>query len=320
MKVRLGIDMMGGDHDPLVVWDALEEVLLSLEGGQSVEFSVFATPDVHHQITRSPLSHSVRIVAAESFVSMEDSLLAAVRKKSSSMALGLDALQRGELDGFVSSGNTAALVTLARSKIPMIPAVPRPALLVSFPTLSGFAVILDVGATVAVKPEEMVGFARMGLAYRRSLACSDSSFTLGLLNIGSEERKGTDSHKHTFRMLRDVFGPAFLGNIESGDVFSGKVDVVVTDGFTGNVFLKTAEGLFDFLRHILGDRLEKAIKTQFDYTIYPGSIISGLSRLVIKCHGKSCEKALFGGISGAIDLARANVCERIAAKFCPSKD
>ena len=95
---------------------------------------------------------------------------------------------------------------------------------------------------------------------------------------------------------------------------------MVTDGFTGNVFLKTAEGLFDFLRHILGDRLEKAIKTQFDYTIYPGSIISGLSRLVIKCHGKSCEKALFGGISGAIDLARANVCERISAKFCPSKD
>jgi Fatty acid/phospholipid biosynthesis enzyme len=314
MKVRLGVDMMGGDHDPLVVWEALEEVLLSLDG-QPVEFSVFATPDVHQQLTHSPLSRSVQMIASESFVSMEDSVLAAVRKKRSSMALGLDSLQRGELDGFISAGNTAALVTLARAKIPMIPAVPRPALLVSVPTLSGFAVILDVGATVAVNPEEMVGFARMGLAYRQSLSSSDKSFTLGLLNIGSEERKGTDSHKHTFRMLRDVFGSAFLGNVESGDVFSGKVDIVVTDGFTGNVFLKTAEGLFDFLRHILGDHLEKTIKTRFDYTIYPGSIISGLSRLVIKCHGKSRETALFGGISGAVDLARSNVCGRIAAKF-----
>ncbi|AGT64776.1 phosphate acyltransferase PlsX [Chlamydia trachomatis] len=316
MKVRLGVDMLGGDHDPLVVWEALGEVLLSSTGEQPVEFTVFATSDVHHQLMNSPLSRSVRIVTAEDFVSMEDSLLAAVRKKRSSMALGLDALQQGDLDGFVSSGNTAALVTLARSKIPMIPAVPRPALLVSVPTLSGFAVILDVGATVSVNPDEMVGFARMGLAYRQSLSSnSNQPFTLGLLNIGSEERKGTDSHKQTFRMLRNIFGSAFLGNIESGDVFSGKVDIVVTDGFTGNVFLKTAEGLFDFLRHILGDRLEKSIKMQFDYTIYPGSIISGLSRLVIKCHGKSHGTALFGGISGAIDLARANVCSRIADRF-----
>ncbi|MBQ8498543.1 phosphate acyltransferase PlsX [Chlamydia sp.] len=315
MQVHLGIDMMGGDHDPLVVWRAVEKVLLSSGGEQFVKFTVFATSGVRQQLISSSSIRSVQIVVSEDFVSMEDSLLAAVRKKRSSMALGLDALRRGELDGFISLGNTAALVTLARSKIPMIPAVPRPALLVSIPTLSGFAVILDVGATVSVNPEEMLGFARIGLAYRQSFSATDRLFTLGLLNIGSEERKGTDSHKQTFRMLRNVFGDAFLGNVESGDIFGGKVDVVVTDGFTGNVFLKTAEGLFDFLRHILGDHLEKAIKTQFDYTIYPGSIVSGLSRLVIKCHGKARETSLFNGISGAVDLARANVCEHIAEKF-----
>ncbi|EPP34861.1 fatty acid synthesis family protein [Chlamydia ibidis] len=279
-------------------------------------FTVFASKDVKDQIEKTSYDKQcAEIIVSDEYVTMNDSLLAAVRKRSSSMALGLDYLSQDKIDAFVSTGNTAALITLSRARIPLLPTVSRPALLVRVPTMRGCAVILDVGANVSVRPEEMVGFARMGVAYRQCLGKVDSKLTIGLLNIGSEERKGTEAHRQTFRMLRDLFGSMFVGNIESDDVFSGRIDIVVTDGFTGNIFLKTAEGVFDFLRNILGDKLEIDIKRQLDYTIYPGSMLCGLSKLVIKCHGKACSRSLFSGISGSIDLAQASVCKRILSSL-----
>ncbi|WP_348663107.1 phosphate acyltransferase PlsX [Chlamydia vaughanii] len=315
MKVQIGIDLMGGDHSPLVIWEVLIDVLQSRTTNAQVSFTAFASKEVKEQILNSGKYEDYpEIIASEGFVTMEDSPLAAIRKKSSSMALGLDYLKEDRIDGFISTGNTAALITLSRTKIPVFPKVHRPALLVRLPTMRGCAVILDVGANISVKPEEMVDFARMGLAYRQCLGRVELP-TIGLLNIGSEERKGTEAHRQTFRMLRETFGEAFLGNIESGDVFSGSVDIVVADGFTGNIFLKTAEGVFDFLRQILGDRLETDVKRQLDYTIYPGSMVCGLSKLVIKCHGKACGRSLFNGISGSVDLAQARVCQRILSSL-----
>lgn len=309
MTVRIGVDLMGGDLSPFVIWEVLLEVLRANDGRASLV--AFASKEIKKKIASSG-NLGLSIVEAENHVLMEDSPLSAIRKKASSMALGLDSLREGNIDAFVSAGNTAALVTLSRAKIPSLPSVPRPALVVRVPTLSGSAVILDVGASVSVKPEEMLGFARMGIAYSHCLGQSLSS-RIGLLNIGSEERKGTEVHRRAFKRLREVYGTTFLGNIESGDVFSGKADVVVTDGFTGNVFLKTAEGVFDFLRHLLGDRLETVIRRQLDYTIYPGSMVCGLSKLVVKCHGKASQQALFNGISGAISLSFANICHHILA-------
>lgn len=315
MKIRIGLDLMGGDHSPLVIWDVLLDVLKSRPLRSShVQFVAFASKEVKASIAEQYLlEESPEIVVSENFVSMSDSPLVAIRKKSSSMALGLDYLQKGDLDAFISTGNTAALVTLSRAKIPLFPMVSRPALLVQIPAKTGSVVMLDVGANVSVKPEEMLGFAHMGVAYKECLKNTlKGSVKVGLLNIGSEERKGTEAHRQTFCLLREVFQSNFFGNIESGDVFSGNVDVVVTDGFTGNIFLKATEGLFDFLRSILGDKLETDIRRQLDYTIYPGSLVCGLSKLVIKCHGKARGMALFHGISGAIDLAQADVCQRIS--------
>ncbi|WP_201456295.1 phosphate acyltransferase PlsX [Chlamydia sp. 17-3921] len=310
MKVRIGIDLMGGDHTPLTVWKVLIDVLNSQDASMPYIFTAFLSREVHEEIIKESLREDLEIVVAETFVTMEDSPLAAVRKKSSSMALGLDYLREDKLDAFISSGNTGALITLARAKIPVFPTVSRPALLVHVPTMQGKAAILDVGANVNVKPEEMINFARMGIAYRQCLGRVEQP-KVGLLNIGSEERKGTESHRQTFRLLREIFQDAFVGNIESGDVFHGSVDVVVTDGFTGNVFLKTAEGVFDFLRHILGDKIETILKQQLNGVIYPGSIVCGLSKLVIKCHGKAKTSSLFQCILGSIDLVQARVCSRI---------
>ncbi|ANH78755.1 phosphate acyltransferase PlsX [Candidatus Chlamydia sanziniae] len=315
MKVRIGLDLMGGDHSPLVVWEVLVDVLRSQAPNQELVFTAFASQDVQEEIAeRFPMNEFPKIVAASSFVSMEDSPLAAIRKKSSSMALGLDYLQMDEIDAFISTGNTGALITLARAKIPLFPTILRPALLVSVPTMVGEVVILDVGANISVKPEEMIDFARMGIAYRHCLGRT-GQITIGLLNIGSEERKGTEAHRQIFHMLRETFGDAFLGNIESSSVFRGHADVIVTDGFTGNIFLKTVEGVFDFLRHILGDKIETDIQHQLDYTFYPGSMVCGLSKLVIKCHGKACGQSLFHGILGSIDLAQARVCKGIFANL-----
>ncbi|WP_100934174.1 phosphate acyltransferase PlsX [Candidatus Chlamydia corallus] len=319
MKVQIGIDLMGGDHSPLVVWKVLVDVLKSQDSDIPFAFTLFASEDIQKKIQKEfkselPSEKFPKIIAAENFVAMEDSPLVAIRKKSSSMALGLDYLQEDKIDAFVSTGNTGALITLARTKISLFPAVSRPALLVCVPTMRGRAVILDVGANIAVKPEEMVGFARMGIAYRQCLG--DSTIpTIGLLNIGSEERKGTEAHRQTFRMLRETFEGAFLGNIESGAVFDGAADIVVTDGFTGNIFLKTAEGVFEFLRRILGDKIEADIKRRLDYTFYPGSVLCGLSKLVIKCHGKACGPSLFHGILGSINLAQARLCKRILSNL-----
>ncbi|QXE26843.1 phosphate acyltransferase PlsX [Chlamydia buteonis] len=315
MNVQIGIDLMGGDHSPLVIWEVLIDVLNSRASNSHISFTAFASNEVKEQIlSNSTYRGYPEVIASESFITMEDSPLSAIRKKSSSMALGLDYLKEDKIDAFISTGNTAALVTLSRTKIPVFPTVRRPALLVRVPTMQGCAVILDVGANVSVNPEEMLGFARMGLAYKQCLGGTEHP-TIGLLNIGSEERKGTEAHRLTFRLLRETFQHAFLGNIESGDVFSGGVDVIVSDGFTGNIFLKTAEGVFDFLSHILGDKLESDVKRQLDYTIYPGSMVCGLSKLVIKCHGKACGRSLFNGISGSIDLVRARVCERILSSL-----
>ncbi|WP_038500769.1 phosphate acyltransferase PlsX [Chlamydia avium] len=315
MKVCIGIDLMGGDHSPFVIWEELINVLKSRDSKTQIAFTAFATEEVREQILSRGIGKNYpEIIVANDFITMDDSPLTAIRKKFSSMALGLDYLKSDKIDGFISTGNTAALITLSRRKIPIFPNVRRPALLVRVPTMRGCAVILDVGANVSVNPEEMVGFARMGLAYRQCLGKVEFP-TIGLLNIGSEERKGTEAHRQTFRVLRETFGESFLGNVESGDVFSGRIDIVVADGFTGNIFLKTAEGVFDFLRQILGDKLETDVKQQLDYTIYPGSMVCGLSKLVIKCHGKASGQSLFNGISGSIDLAQARVCQRILSSL-----
>lgn len=313
MNVRIGVDLMGGDHSPFTIWEALIHVLELGPNCAGVQFVVFVSKEVQEQILAQNLQieNFPDIVVSENEVCMTDTPLMASRKKTSSMAIGLDFLQNGNIDAFVSTGNTAALVTLSRARIPLFPNVSRPALIVQIPAMHGSVVLLDVGANVSVKPEEMLGFARMGVAYRECLKQTHDKTKVGLLNIGSEERKGTEAHRQTYHLLREAFQDDFVGNIESGDVFTGNLDVVVTDGFTGNIFLKTTEGLFYFLRSLLGNQLEADLRNQLNYTIYPGSLVCGLSKLVIKCHGKANEHSLYDGIIGAIDLAKSDVCHRI---------
>lgn len=319
---RIGVDLMGGEKAPELFFDAV--------AGASREFSeqetlvVFGTPDVlsrlndkAHQLN---LDHSrLQLETCDEVIEMDDSPLTAIRhKKNSSMMVGMRQLRDAELDAFVSAGNTGALVASGTIMLPMLAGVERPALLAMLPTRRGYVAVVDVGGNVSYKPHHLVQFAKMGAACLRSYGLKDVP-VIGLLNIGEESKKGTPEARLAYEMLEQACVPeahmTFAGNIEGREVFLGKVDVLVTDGFTGNVFLKTSEGVAFFILEYLHDmfsqtpdpRLDQVIRTLHgivDYDEYPGAIVGGVDRILIKCHGSSSSRAMHKALMGARDLLR----------------
>lgn len=327
MVLRLGIDLMGGDHSPESVLKAIiailkqhGNILLNCECLLVPIISECSEKSCKEVCSQEGISwKDLNPFIAENFVEMEDSPLFALRRKrNSTIAIGVNLLKDGFLDGLVSTGNTGALFAFACHQLPLIQFIERPALLVRLPTLKGSVIVLDVGANVSVKPNDVLMFAQMGRAYKLCLDASQLP-KIGLLNIGREEKKGTESHRQTFSLLQENFGSNFLGNIESGDVFRGKVDVVVTDGFTGNIFLKTAEGVADCFSEIffrneqnfISPNHHNKVSESLDLSIYQGSFLCGLSKLVVKCHGFSDHNALINGILNTINLANQNICSKM---------
>ncbi len=300
---------MGGDRPPQAIFEAVIEVSSGLKPGQEivafVEHSFY--PELDRVVSEQNLP--VTFVTTEETITPEESPLFAVRrKKKSSMAAGMKLLKEEEIDAFVSTGNTGALVATSRLYLSCLPGVDRPALLVMMPTEKGRVAVLDVGANLLPKPAHLLTYAKLGSYYRTAVE-GIAEPTVGLLNIGTEEQKGPKEIKETFHLLENHFGDRFLGNIEGKDVFKGKIDVLITDGFTGNVFLKTAEGISQFLLDFLREKdpnlpLLTQLHAQFDYSEHPGALLIGLDHLVIKCHGHSDKRALLNGIMGAFTLAK----------------
>jgi len=250
----------------------------------------------------------MRSVACSEVIEMGDAPLTAIRtKKDASLVHGIQALKNGQLDAFVSLGNTGALVACATLTLPHLPGIDRPALLATLPTLQSPVAVLDVGGSVHVKADHFVAFAALGAAYQRRMH-GIARPRVGLLNIGEESEKGTAKHRAAYALLQQPHADfTFVGNIEGRDVFRGVVDVLVTDGFTGNVFLKTAEGAAAFILDSLHASLAElpafqAARRQVDYAQYPGAVLCGVEGIVIKCHGCSSPEALYHGILGAVAL------------------
>ena len=237
---RIGVDLMGSDTSP---HDLFSAVLLFSEQNPSVELVICVTQDVLDEI-----SCPFPTLIATDVISMEDDPSVAVRrKKNSSMAQGLRLLKERRIDAFVSAGNTGALFLTAKKNLSTLPGIDRPALLTVLPTQGREIAVLDVGANIAVKAKHILQFAAMGIAYQKSRGVEHP--TVGLLNIGTEAQKGTPELREAYQALdtlnRDRM--VFVGNVEGRDAFKGDIDVLVTDGFTGNVFLKTAEGIAAFI-------------------------------------------------------------------------
>lgn len=310
--MRIALDLMGSELAPKSILQALIEVKRECPNctlvGVSDKFYWKALPKE---------KDGFDWVECQSFISMEASPLLAIRRqKHSSMAVGIQLLKDKKVDAFVSMGNTGALVALAILHLQLLPNVSRPALMALLPTESGRVAVLDVGAHVTFAPEHLLDFARIGVAFRQAERGIDSP-SIGLLNIGEENAKGTKLMKEGYGLLASYFKDkptSFFGNIEGREVFHGCVDVLVTDGFTGNVFLKTCEGASAFLLDYLNDHFSSRISPmlgqlhkQFNYAEHPGALVGGLDGLVIKCHGYSNQQALISGLRGAIDLVSKNI-------------
>ncbi len=315
-RCHIGVDLLGSD---LPSDHLLEAVLaFSSELDANTHLVLFGTPSLFRD--RHPPHLNVIFRPVEETITMEDSPLVAVRqKRNSSLCVGIRLLKEGRLQAFISAGNTGALMGCAAIELPKLPRIKKLALMVLLPTKRGEMAVLDVGANTIYKAEHLVQFAAIGVAYQKSrgIPCP----RVGLLNIGSEAKKGTPELRRAYDLIsfascHKTSSFAFTGNIEGRDSFEGNIDVLVTDGFTGNVFLKTSEGiaraiLEEFNELPLEKGLFSAIRKKLDYREHPGAILCGVEGIVIKCHGAAGPPSLTHSITTASRLIRHGFLETI---------
>ena len=277
-----------------------------------------------HKRHSGPDGNPIKIVNATEWITMEDKAAQAVRtKRDSSMRVGLKLVHSGAARGFFTAGNTGAAMVTAKMVLREVPGVDRPALATIFPTITGQpTLMLDVGANVDSDPENLVQFAVMGSLYARNvLKVKDPR--VGLLSIGEEDSKGDSLTRATLPLLRELKGINFIGNVEGRDLWTGGVDVVVCDGFVGNIALKTSEGLARLVNASLKASLKSSIlsqvgamlsasafanfKRRLDYSEYGGAPLLGVRGVCIVGHGSSNEKAIMNGIRVAAEFASAEV-------------
>ena len=305
--MKIAIDAMGGDHAPKeIVLGALK----AIDTYSDMEITLVGDENKINQYVKD--RNRISIIHTDEVITGTDEPVRAVRrKKNASMVLAAKEVAEGRADACISAGNTGALMAAGLFIVGRIEGIERPALSPTLPTIGGEGfVLLDVGANVDAKPEHLVQYALMGSIYSQKVRGIDYP-RVGLLNIGTEEKKGNELTKHTYEMLKKA-DINFIGNIEARDLLDGVADVVVTDGFTGNMVLKTIEGtalsIFKMLKSALMSNLKSKLaaailkpnllelKSQMDYSEYGGAGLFGLKAPVIKAHGSSDAKAIFSAI------------------------
>jgi len=336
MSVRIAVDCMGGDHGlPVTVPAALS--FAANEPTASL-LLVGRAPQIDAELQRHAARHAlvrerVRVIHAEDVVEMHDALSTALRtKKNSSMRLAIEAVKDGAADAVVSAGNTGALMAIARYVLKTQDGIDRPAIAQLIPTRTGgVTTCLDLGANVDCEAEHLLQFAIMGSALVSALLEKERP-TVGLLNVGEEVIKGNEVVKRAGELLRSS-GLNFHGNVEGDDIFRGTVDVVVCDGFVGNLVLKASEGVAqmivgfireEFTRNLLS-RLSallaypvlQRIRRRGDHRRYNGAALLGLRGVVIKSHGSADEYGYEFALRRAFDAAGHRLLERTAGAMAP---
>jgi len=312
-SLRIGIDLMGSDSSPELIFEAV------LTAAKDMPATTLVAIGTHAFLKNKNRIQNVELHAVADAIGMADEPLRAIaRKQSSSLFVGLKLLSKQKIDAFISAGNTGALVAGATLRLPRLTGIKRPALLTVLPTSQAPLAVIDVGGSVFCKPPQLVQFALMGAAYQ-SCRQNLTMPKVGLLNIGIEPKKGTSSMQETYQLLQQISSVEkppfkFVGNIEGRDVFSGQIDVLVTDGFTGNVFLKTSEGVSAFIMDQLRPTDQK-ITQRFSYTEYPGALICGVDGIVIKCHGQATRSAIVNSIKETLFLLEHQLISKIHQKL-----
>lgn len=310
--MRIGFDGMGGDHGPVETVKGAIEALDMIKGTLVIfgDEQKIKTELVKYTYD----SNRIEIVHTTEVVENDDKPVKAIKSKpDSSMVVGLKALRKGDVDAFVSAGNTGALLAGGLLKVGRIKGISRPALCTIYPTMHGASVLVDAGANAECKSRNLVEFAYMGSLYAEKVIGINNP-KVALVNIGAEDTKGTPLYVETHQMLKET-DLNFVGNVEGRDVPSGNVDVIVADGFTGNIILKLTEGVAmqlvsglktQIMKNTIGKigglllkRNLTDFKRMLDYTEYGGAPLLGINGLVVKAHGSSNAKAFKNAIKYA---------------------
>ncbi len=328
-KVRIALDAMGGDHGPSVVLPAAD---LSLTRHPDIEYLLFGDRAILEPLLEGlpRLKAKARVVHTDVAIRMDDKPSQALRygRWKSSMWLAIDAVKKHEADAVVSAGNTGALMAMARFNLKMIEGIERPAIAALWPTVKGESIVLDVGASIGADEVHLINLAAMGSAMARVLFDVERP-SVGLLNIGVEEVKGLEQVREAGRILREGNFPHFdyHGFVEGDDIGKGTVDVVVTEGFSGNIALKTAEGtarqfgqylraamnrtLAARLGYLLARQAFRTLRDKMDPRKSNGGVFLGLNGIVIKSHGGADAE----GFASAIDIGYDMVRYKLLAKI-----
>jgi len=324
--MRIIVDAMGGDYAPEVVVEGAVEAVnefdldLVLVGEESrIKFLLkkFSYPE-----ERISLYPSLEVIQMD-----EPAALSVRKKKNSSIVLGLELLNQGYGDAFFSAGNTGAVVCASTLILGLLKGIERPGIAIYIPTLKGISLVIDVGANIDPKPLHLLQYAIMANAYFEYVL-NKKDPKIGLLNIGEEETKGTEFMRQTHQLISESkLKNNFLGNIDGKDLFSGKCDIIICDGFVGNVALKVSESVVDFAYNLIKSSLKRnplgvlgfclmnlgmgGIRKKIDYTEYGGAPLLGVNGIVIIGHGRSNAKAIKNALRVAQKEVKIKVNEKI---------
>jgi len=328
-KARIALDAMGGDHGPSVVLPGAD---ISLTRHPDIEFRLYGDRAVMEPIVEGlpRLKTNAKLVHTDVSIRMDDKPSQALRhgRWKSSMWLAIDAVKKGEADVSISAGNTGALMAMARFNLKTIKGIERPAIAALWPTLKGESVVLDVGASIGADEEHLINLAAMGSAMARVLFDIERP-TVGLLNVGVEEIKGLEAVREAGQRLREGNFPYFdyIGFVEGDDIGKGAADVVVTEGFAGNIALKTAEGTARQFAQYLKDAMARTLAARLGYLLARhafrtlrekmdprkanGGVFLGLNGIVIKSHGGTDAEGFAAAVDMGYDMFRYGLLGKI---------
>jgi glycerol-3-phosphate acyltransferase PlsX len=323
--IKIAIDAMGGDNGPTPIIEGLK---LALKHDRHFEAILVGNEEELLPLIPSKFKDRISIHHASDVIGMSDQATDALKRKESSAYKAIELVKSGVASAYVSAGHSGASMSLATLRIGRIKGVSRPAIATLMPTITGNTLVLDVGANVDCDPINLLEFGIMGQVYSEDVLAVEKPL-MGLLSNGEEETKGNEITKAAYKLLEPL--PHFVGNVEGNDIFNGAVDVVVCDGFMGNVLLKTAEGVADTIVTLIKNDLRRSLiaitgavlmrkvfknlKLKVDYAEYGGAPLIGVNAPVIIAHGKSNAKAIKNAIFQAIKAADSNLNSHIEEKL-----
>ncbi len=320
--VKVAIDAMGGDNAPI----SPVKSCYFIKNEDNLKIFLIGSKEKINRLIKGKMDF-IEIIDCDDFVSMNEKVSTTLLKRNTSMRIAINLLKEKKVDFSLSAGNTSAFVSYAISELGMIEGIDRPSIAVLFPNITGgVTIFIDAGANINPKPIHLFQSAFLGSLYSQ-IVFNIEKPKIALLNVGEEETKGDELRKQTYKLLKEEKRINFIGNIEGHEIFSGKADVIITDGFTGNVVLKTSEGITRSFRTILMQEIRKNLIGKFglllisknlrnfskkaDYSEYGGGVLLGVNGNVIISHGRSSPRAIYNAIKLGEKIVKSNLIEKI---------